>query len=112
MRSKRAQARASLLVLVALVVFAAACTAEPVAEPQAAPGDQTAQRDQAPGTPTPPAREPEEPEEPEPTASPSPAVDPPVPEALDFTAPGIDGGQVVGAEYAGQAVALWFWAPW
>jgi hypothetical protein len=33
-------------------------------------------------------------------------------EALDFTAPTIDGGQLEGSSLAGGDVALWFWAPW
>ena len=33
-------------------------------------------------------------------------------EILDFTAPKLGGGQVVGSEFAGKDVALWFWAPW
>jgi hypothetical protein len=35
-----------------------------------------------------------------------------VPDALRFTAEGVDGSLVVGADYAGRDVALWFWAPW
>lgn len=35
-----------------------------------------------------------------------------VPDVLRFRAPGIDGSEVVGADYAGRDVALWFWAPW
>jgi hypothetical protein len=31
---------------------------------------------------------------------------------LDFTAPRLGGGRVVGSEFAGQNVAVWFWAPW
>lgn len=31
---------------------------------------------------------------------------------LNFTAPKLGGGQVVGTELAGQNVAVWFWAPW
>lgn len=31
---------------------------------------------------------------------------------LDFSAPAVGGGQVVGADYAGRDLALWFWAPW
>ena len=31
---------------------------------------------------------------------------------LDFTLPGVDGPEVRGADYAGKALALWFWAPW
>lgn len=45
-----------------------------------------------------------------PTATDAPAAA--VPQALDFTAPAVAGGQVVGAEFVGEAVALWFWAPW
>lgn len=44
--------------------------------------------------------------------SPDAPAGPEVPEALDFTLPALDGGQVVGAELAGRAVALWFWTPW
>jgi hypothetical protein len=36
----------------------------------------------------------------------------PVPEALDWVAPDLRGGDVVGADLAGQDVVLWFWAPW
>jgi hypothetical protein len=31
---------------------------------------------------------------------------------LDFKAPKLGGGQVVGSDFAGKDVALWFWAPW
>lgn len=31
---------------------------------------------------------------------------------LDFTAPRLGGGRVAGSEFAGQNVAIWFWAPW
>jgi ABC-type glycerol-3-phosphate transport system substrate-binding protein len=31
---------------------------------------------------------------------------------LDFVAPDVRGGQVVGADFAGQAMVIWFWAPW
>jgi hypothetical protein len=46
------------------------------------------------------------------------ASDPPgatpaaVPAAFRFSAPALDGGRVVGADYADTGVALWFWAPW
>lgn len=33
-------------------------------------------------------------------------------ELLDFTAPKLGGGQVVGSEFVGKDVAIWFWAPW
>ena len=35
-----------------------------------------------------------------------------VPEILDFSAPRLEGGEVNGADYSGDDVALWFWAPW
>ena len=31
---------------------------------------------------------------------------------LDFVAPDVRGGQVVGSDFAGQAMVIWFWAPW
>jgi hypothetical protein len=37
---------------------------------------------------------------------------PAVPAALQFSAAGVNGSQVEGADYAGRDVALWFWAPW
>ena len=40
----------------------------------------------------------------------APAID--VPEELDFVAPDVRGGQVVGSELAGQDLVIWFWAPW
>ncbi|MEO7837502.1 MAG: hypothetical protein ABIS21_07665 [Acidimicrobiales bacterium] len=36
----------------------------------------------------------------------------PVADALQFSAAAVNGSQVVGADYAGKDVALWFWAPW
>jgi hypothetical protein len=35
-----------------------------------------------------------------------------VPEALQFEAQVLDGGTLDGASLAGQAVLLWFWAPY
>lgn len=35
----------------------------------------------------------------------------PAPEALQFTAPMVGGGEIDFTRYAGQTVALWFWAP-
>jgi len=37
---------------------------------------------------------------------------PAVPEQLDFVAPDVRGGQVIGADFAGQDLVIWFWAPW
>ena len=33
-------------------------------------------------------------------------------DVLDFTAPLVGGGTLHGADYAGEDVAIWFWAPW
>jgi hypothetical protein len=51
-------------------------------------------------------------------AAASPATSPAIggtaqtPKLLDFTAPKLGGGQVVGSELAGHDVAIFFWAPW
>ena len=34
-----------------------------------------------------------------------------VPEALQFTAPLVGGGEFTGADYAGKPTVFWFWAP-
>lgn len=34
------------------------------------------------------------------------------PAMFDFVADDVRGGEVVGAEYAGRDVVVWFWAPW
>jgi predicted small lipoprotein YifL len=39
-----------------------------------------------------------------------PAV-PETPEALQFSAPTVDGGELDFRGFAGETVALWFWAP-
>jgi hypothetical protein len=46
---------------------------------------------------------------PAPTGSPTGAA---VPEALQFTAPLLGGGDIEMAALAGRPVLLWFWAPW
>jgi hypothetical protein len=40
------------------------------------------------------------------------AVAAPSAEPLDFVAPDVRGGQVEGADLAGQDLVIWFWAPW
>lgn len=40
------------------------------------------------------------------------AADPAVPDVLAFSATTVDGGAVQGADYAGQDLLVWFWAPW
>lgn len=45
-----------------------------------------------------------------PAAAPAPAATEAT--TLDFTAPAVDGSTVRGADYAGDALAIWFWAPW
>ncbi|MEP6659136.1 MAG: hypothetical protein ABJD24_04380 [Acidimicrobiales bacterium] len=34
-----------------------------------------------------------------------------IPALLQFSAPLVGGGEFAGAEYAGRAMAFWFWAP-
>lgn len=46
------------------------------------------------------------------TASAGPTTGAAVPDILDFTAETVRGEQVAGADYAGQDLVLWFWAPW
>ncbi|MCP3855999.1 MAG: hypothetical protein GY698_14880 [Actinomycetia bacterium] len=41
------------------------------------------------------------------TGSAAPAV-----AQLDFTAPTVDGGELIGTDYAGTDTVFWFWAPW
>jgi hypothetical protein len=35
----------------------------------------------------------------------------PVPEALQFSAPLVGGGEFTGADYADKPTVFWFWAP-
>jgi hypothetical protein len=63
----------------------------------AATGNQTAAQDSpAPGTPAPDT---------------SDVANPNTPAALQFSAPLVGGGTIDFSQFAGQAVALWFWAP-
>jgi len=45
-----------------------------------------------------------------PSASPAPAES--TSADLDFTVAAVDGSTFRGADYAGDALAIWFWAPW
>jgi hypothetical protein len=45
-------------------------------------------------------------------AATAPAPPQGLPPQLAFTAETIDGGTFDGADYAGQDLMLWFWAPW
>ncbi len=36
----------------------------------------------------------------------------PVVAQLEFTAPTVDGGELIGTDYAGTDTVFWFWAPW
>ena len=42
----------------------------------------------------------------------APAAATAVPAALDFSAPLLGGGELDARTYAGQPLALWFWAPY
>ena len=35
-----------------------------------------------------------------------------VPSELRFTSPALGGGTIDGADYAGNDLVMWFWAPW
>lgn len=88
-KRKRIRSTACAVVLVAL---AAACSSAPAADP-------TQVADPTRSSPTP-------------VAGPEAPVPEGVPEVLDFTAPKLGGGTLEGADFAGQDVAIWFWAPW
>lgn len=94
--------RGRLTLLAALLagVGLAACGSD---EPTATAAGPTTTTSAAPTTVTDPASPTE-------SSSTAPAVD--VPEYLDFVAPDVRGGQVIGAELAGQDLVIWFWAPW
>ncbi len=47
----------------------------------------------------------------EPTADDATAAPEAVPEALQFTAPLVGGGEFTGADYADKPTVFWFWAP-
>ena len=36
----------------------------------------------------------------------------PISQILQFTAPKLGGGEVIGSELQGSDLAIWFWAPW
>lgn len=86
-----------LQIAVLALVLAACGDGGPAAAPEATPAPTTAATVTSAGR-----------------AAPTPAAAPPVsvPDALKFSAQGLDGAPVVGADYAGRDVALWFWAPW
>ena len=47
----------------------------------------------------------------EPTADDTAATPAAVPEALQFSAPLVGGGEFTGADYADKPTVFWFWAP-
>jgi hypothetical protein len=106
---------------VALVLVASACSSTDAGDGSVAPetagtSETTAAADPEPAGTTPPA---------DATTGPTPtdgadtgtaapdviAPDLVVPEALQFTAPLVGGGQFDGATYAGKPTVFWFWAP-
>lgn len=88
-----------LQIAVLALVLAACGDGGPAAAPEAAAAPTTAATVTSAGAAAP---------------APTPAAAPPVsvPDALKVSAQGLDGAPVVGADYAGRDVALWFWAPW
>lgn len=107
----------------ALVALTAACATDAddeasTATPpltESAPATEPATTE-APGATTAPGAT--EPDGPDPTPAPAPAPDTTptatpveVPEALQFTAPLVGGGEFDGASTAGTPTAFWFWAP-
>ena len=94
----------------ALGLLAAACgsdsdgasTAPPAASQPEQTDSTTADIDAADGSATAPTS---------PQGSATTAAEPAVPEALQFTAPLVGGGEFNGADYAGKPTVFWFWAP-
>ncbi|HUV09635.1 MAG TPA: hypothetical protein VMX12_01575 [Acidimicrobiia bacterium] len=81
--------RPPLLFAVACCAFAAACSGTASTGQGSNAGDR--QSDAPPAAPAPSATE---------------------AATLEFTAPAVDGTTFRGADYAGDALAIWFWAPW
>ncbi len=88
-------------VAMVLVLVGAACASETEA-PTAAPAATTAPASAGEEAPTPDATEPVAPDAPQAAVA----------ELLDFSAASADGGTINMADYAGQDILLWFWAPW
>ncbi|PLS75034.1 MAG: hypothetical protein CYG61_09430 [Actinobacteria bacterium] len=99
--------RSLLATVTAAVALTASCgggAAERVATPpeQAVPSTGPAASPAGPIGPAPAATVPTAPSAPRPAAA----------EALQFTASALDGSKIVGTDFAGKDLALWFWAPW
>lgn len=90
------RSRTVSVVVLALVVLS--CGDGAAEEPAAAPPPEEAVVEEPATAPEPPPT----------VASPADVV----PDLLDFTADAVEGGQVIGAEFAGETLAVWFWAPW
>jgi hypothetical protein len=84
----------SLLAFAAGTVTLMASCADPAASPPSMRGPTEATAE--PSSPTPSAT--------------GPQVE--VPHELQFTVPRLGGGTVRGADFAGQDLVMWFWAPW
>jgi peroxiredoxin len=97
-------------VIAVLAAMAASCggggtdgASRPTGEPTVVSA--AAATTEAPVSPTPVEPSPPETEAPATSAA-------PVPEALDFTAAVVGGGEFSGADLAGEDIVFWFWAPW
>ncbi len=65
-----------------------------------------------PGADQPSATVPAEPATEQPATEPAGSAAAPVaPEALQFTAPAVGGGEIDAASFAGKPTVFWFWAP-
>jgi thiol-disulfide isomerase/thioredoxin len=101
--------RIATIAVVAAV--AASCGADGIDGASRATGGATVVTAAAGTTGTPETPAPVDPSSPA-TEAPADSSSAPVPEALDFTAGLVGGGELTGAELAGKDTVFWFWAPW
>lgn len=108
----RARGRRIVATVAAAALLLAACSGTPADPTGAADGTPRPDGTGAATTPTAtPTVTPETAHPPTPTGR-RDAAPADVPDVLDFTAPALSGGQVRGAEFTGEDVVFWMWAPW